>query len=133
MIILPAKNDFFHAVDKVWFEEIDIPEEEAEKQKAYWDRYHKDLMALPEDRKLRLQKDNTLDYLKKYQLTLIQLKSVMKVLGFYGGQVDNDEFDVDLVRAIEAFQRKYQLRHIDGMFGQLTYLKLEEVYSRKRR
>jgi len=59
-------------------------------------------------------------------LTAAQLKSQLRLLGVYGGDV-NDELTDDVFDAIVQFQRKHNLRHIDGVFGPLTYSEMEKV------
>ena len=120
------KKDFYHAIDEAWQKDINLSEVEANFRNEHWDHFQAYINSLNGTKKLATQKLNTLFYLEDYRLSVLQLKEQFKTLGLYKGEM-NDNLTDDVIYAIEKFQKLYNLRHIDGVFGPLTYLAMEEV------
>ena len=81
--------------------------------------------------RLALQRDNSLHYLYEWGLSARQLRVILKELG-YSVSVTIDDFDQELADALISFQETNCLRHIDGVFGPLTYTKMSDVWSLTR-
>jgi hypothetical protein len=97
-----------------------------EARNKHWDRFHAYVRSLEGAERLSVQQLNSLQYLGMWGLTVTQLRKELGMLGF--ATPDNSEFTPDLIRAIEDFQRTHCLRHIDGVFGQLTYRQMYELH-----
>ena len=127
VIDLKRQADFFHALNKVWEEEIKLLKDTAEDRNQYWDKFsHQVELMENSPAKYRIQRRETKKKLKKLSVSVYQLKEQLSAIGLYEGAVDN-RFTDDLIDAITNFQRIYNLRHHDGIFGELTYLELERV------
>jgi hypothetical protein len=123
-------TDFFHAIYSVRAEITTLPKQIAVKQNKHWDLFEQAVDSLTFAERLRVQKANTEFYLDKWHLSITQLKKELRFLGVYDGELD-DNFTDDVVHAIIWFQRIYNLRHIDGIFGPLTYSEMEKVARSK--
>jgi N-acetyl-anhydromuramyl-L-alanine amidase AmpD len=95
-------------------------------QHQHWDNFEATVGSLSAPEQRLVQRSNTESYLAKWHLTVAQLKSQLRLLGVYGGDV-NDELTNNVFDAIVQFQRKHNLRHIDGVFGPLNYSEMEKV------
>jgi hypothetical protein len=127
VIDLKRQSDFFFAAQKVWGKEINLLKETAADRNKYWDKFSHTVEAMENSpEKYRIQKRATKKKLKKFGLSIFQLKEQLKAIRLYEGTINN-QFTDDLVDVITAFQRIYNLRHHDGIFGELTYLELERV------
>jgi hypothetical protein len=122
------RRSFYHAVDSVRQELVNVDDDTLVARSAYWDTWNKRLAGLSEQERLQVLKKNTGQYLDKWSLSVAQLKQQLHELGYYDGPADDDLSD-SLVEAIKRFQRNYNLRHVDGVFGELTYLEMERVSS----
>jgi len=118
--------DFFHSIDGVRAELASISETFADLQHQHWDNFEATVGSLSAPEQRLVQRSNTESYLAKWHLTVAQLKSQLRLLGVYGGDV-NDELTNNVFDAIVQFQRKHNLRHIDGVFGPLNYSEMEKV------
>lgn len=119
--------DFFHAVDRVRIELANVPEAFAVHRHDHWDTFSEGVESLFSKERLMVQKRNTEHYLRKYRLSVVQLKKELGFLGVYDGAAVNDELTDDVIEAIIRFQRNHNLRHADGVFGPLTYSEMEKV------
>jgi hypothetical protein len=117
---------FYHAVDGVRAKLASISEVFMDLQHAQWDYFEAKVGSLTAFEQRSVQTSNTESYLTKWHLTIAQLKSQLKLLGVYDGDI-NDELTDDVFDAIIQFQRKHNLRHIDGVFGPLTDSEMEKV------
>jgi TIR domain/Putative peptidoglycan binding domain len=125
-VLLKSDTDFFRAIPIVWAEDRALEVQDKIARNEHWDSFEHYVEALPPNLQSAVQIANSIVYLATYGLSVFQLKKQMQVLGFYAGPID-DEFESDLVEAIVQFQVAYNLRHRDGIFGPLTYLKMAEV------
>lgn len=98
----------------------------AESRNRHWDAFEVSVLSLPPAERLQVQRLNTLHYLHEWGLSIRQLRAELAALGF-PTVGESDDFTDDLALAIESFQRKHCLRHIDGVFGPLTYLQMGNV------
>ncbi len=118
--------DFFHAVEGVCAKLVSVSDTFSVLQHEYWDRFEATVSSLSGPEQRRVQRSNTQSYLTKWHLSVAQLKSQLRFLSVYDGDV-NDELTDDVFDAIIRFQRKHNLRHIDGVFGPLTYSEMEKA------
>ena len=118
--------DFFHAVEGVRAELASVSEIFSALQHEHWDRFEATIGSLSDPEQRQIQRSNTESYLTKWHLSVTQLKNQLRLLGVYDGDV-NDELADDVFDAIIRFQRKHNLRHIDGVFGPLTYSEMGKV------
>lgn len=125
-------DTFFITIDRVWKEENDMPNILKEKRNQHWDKFQKYMDSLNEDEKLQAQIKNTSYYLNDYKISPGQLKENLASIGFFQAPLNN-ELDKTLIDSIIEFQRSQKLRHVDGVFGPLTYQKLIDVIERKNR
>lgn len=124
--VLKKDADFYHAIPTVWAEDRALTDAEKWERSEHWDHFRATVNLLPSDSRLKAQKENTLYYLRKYDITVRQLKEALSRLGVLEGPVD-DDLNAHLIRSILRFQVLQNLRHHDGVFGPLTYLKMAEV------
>jgi hypothetical protein len=123
---LTKDDDFYRAIAKVWAEDRKLGEQEKLERAEHWDHFRAVVNLLPTAGRLQVQMENTLHYLREYGLTVRQLKDALRRLGALKGVVD-DELDANLIQSLLQFQVLHNLRHHDGVFGPLTYLKMSEV------
>lgn len=126
LIVDVFRRSFYHAVDSVRAELVNVDDDTLAARSAYWDTWNERLAGLSDLQRLQTLKRNTRIYLDKWSLSVTQLKQQLQEFGCYDGPVDDDLSD-SLVEAIRLFQRNYNLRHVDGIFGELTYLEMERV------
>ncbi|MBK8563569.1 MAG: peptidoglycan-binding protein [Saprospiraceae bacterium] len=88
---------------------------------------------MSEEKLFEQQKRDSLNYLNIFGLTVSSLKEKLEKLGYFNNEID-ENFDKETVNALMKFQGDNEMRHIDGMFGELTFLmlglKLEELKSK---
>jgi hypothetical protein len=123
---LKSDSDFYRAIPTVWAEDRELADQARIARNIHWDSFERAVDALPRKHKRAVQIANSLSYLDKYGLTVPELKRQMMRLSAYVGEVD-DQFDSELIESIWQFQVAHNLRHHDGVFGPLTYLKMAEV------
>lgn len=123
-------DTFFSAIGRVWQEENEMPTFLKEKRNKHWDKFQVHMDSLHGEEKLQEQIQNTYSYLRDYKIAPQQLKEKLASIGFYQGSFNN-ELDKTLIDSIVEFQRSQNLRHVDGIFGPLTYQRLTEVVDRK--
>jgi hypothetical protein len=131
-IVSVFKYSFYHAVNSVRAELNNGKEDTLASRSAYWDTWNERLAGLSAEQRLHVIKNNTRHYLDAWSLSVKQLKQELQNLECYDGSIDDDLSD-SLVEAIRRFQRNYNLRHVDGVFGELTYLEMERVSSVRAR
>jgi hypothetical protein len=93
---------------------------------AHWDNFERRVSRLPQGDRYVVQRRNSLYYLNKWGLTVTQLRMALASLGFK--TVNNPDFTPDLAAALENFQRIHCLRHVDGVFGHLTYRQMYDLH-----
>jgi V8-like Glu-specific endopeptidase len=120
------------AVDKILKEENSLALPERERRNIHWDTYQKHMTAMNDEERFDCQKRNSLYYLDAYGMSTKMVKEHLASLEYYQGEI-NDQFTKELVGSIEHFQRLNNLRHVDGMIGQLTLKKIEEKLNDKFR
>jgi hypothetical protein len=126
---LRKDRDFYRAVSLVWSEDRTLSDSAKIYRAAHWDRFEDTVSRLTSEGRFEVQKANTLHYLEKYGLTVPELKAALRRIGFDCGEVD-DDISSNLIDAILRFQVAENLRHHDGVFGPLTYLRMAEVAHR---
>lgn len=124
--ITKLNADFFHAINKVRADLVDVSDDFAVHRHNHWDKFQNTVDSLTEPNKRNVQRLNTQFYLEEWHLSVSQLKKELHFLGVYNGKVD-DMLTDDVLDAIILFQRNHNLRHIDGVFGPLTYSEMEKV------
>ncbi len=126
-------DDFFAFLKFIKKRDSNLQQEFIEARNRHWDNFQRTVDSLDEDARFEVQKLNSLNYLEQFGLTVKELKGELFRLGYYKGEVDNN-FSVDLVKALMEFQRMNNMRHVDGVFGPLTYQmmaeKLKEMLSK---
>lgn len=127
-----AKLNFYHAVGMVRSELASDSEEEAILRNEHWDRFGRAVTALQGWLSISVQRDNSLHYLDKYELSVSQLQRQLAHLGVYSGGIDG-HFTEAVAEAIMKFQRLHNLRHVDGVFGPLTYLAMADAAEINKR
>ncbi|HWN41207.1 MAG TPA: TIR domain-containing protein [Thermoanaerobaculia bacterium] len=123
---LKSDRDFFRAIPTVWAEERNLDDIERRARNRHWDQFENLVQSLPQADKGTVQAANSVYYLRKYGLTTSQLKEQLSRFGSYSGAI-NDDFDEEVTDALLEFQASFNLRHIDGIFGPLTYLVMAEA------
>jgi len=123
---LRRDGDFYRATAQVWSEERTLTADQRVGRAEHWDDFAALVDAVGDSERLRIQCENTRHYLRKYGLTVRELKKALHDLESYDGLVD-DELDERLVVALVRFQVAHNLRHHDGVFGPVTYLKMAEL------
>jgi hypothetical protein len=123
---LKKDRDFYRAVSLVWSEDRGHSEKAKVERALHWDGFEDAVGHLPTEERVAVQEANTLYYLVKYGLTVPELRAALGRLGYNTGEPSED-VGPDLVGAIVRFQVAENLRHHDGVFGPLTYLKMAEV------
>lgn len=123
-------KEFFYAADGVRAELVHVLENVAMHRHTHWDTFEAAVASLDSTEKREVQRRNTMYYLDRWHLTVFQLKQQFKNLGVYNNELDN-VFTDDLIVAITRFQYSHNLRHVDGVFGPLTYLEMEKVIRSK--
>ena len=96
----------------------------------HWDKFDSYVSSLTGANKFKVQKLNCLHYLQQWGLTVAQLRTELGRLGFHTSE--SVEFTEDLAAALEQFQTTHCLRHVDGVFGQLTYRQMYELHRSNR-
>lgn len=118
------------AVNKMIEEENSLSIGDRENRNKHWDSFQKYMEGLSEKALFLHQKKNSLFYLDRYDLSVTEIKKKLNYLGYYNGAIDN-EFTKDFVIAVKSFQRLNNMRHIDGMIGELTLKELETRVNEK--
>ena len=113
------------AVNKTLEEERGFSRAELESRNKYWDSFQKHMEALDGEDLFLHQKKNSLYYLEKYGVSVHEVKKYLHLLGYYKGDIDN-EFTKELADSIKTFQILNNMRHVDGMIGEMTLKEIEE-------
>lgn len=113
------------AVNKTLEEEQALSNAELESRNRFWDTYYEHMQSLDKETLFLYQKKNSVLYLETYGVSVQEIKRHLSFLGFYEGADDND-FTPEFVEAVRKFQSLSNMRHIDGMIGELTLKELEE-------
>jgi hypothetical protein len=123
--ITEIEDAFVKSFESLKQEERELPPSFIEQRNRHWDRYDEHMQGLDGQQRFESQRENSLVYLKKFGITVQDLKERLAKLGYYKGDINN-VFSQDLAKAIEHFQKINNMRHIDGMFGELTFEKMAE-------
>jgi len=121
-----ARDNFYHAVEMVKNDFNNSSPNEALLRYAHWNRFDNKVKSLNKSVSIEVQRLNSLYYLKEYGLSVKQLKEQLTILDVYHG-VLNDSFTAEVADSIINFQRYHYLRHIDGVFGPLTYIAMYDA------
>jgi hypothetical protein len=121
-----ARKDFYAPAARLLAEELNLDDAFQKSRNEYWDAFGRRVDAQMPEMKRVYQKANTLCYLREYGLTIRQLKGALKELRVQPGEI-NDDYEESVAVALEAFQRRFNLRHVDGIFGPVTYLMMRQV------
>ena len=124
--LFDLKQTLYGAMEKLNIEESSLTPEELARRGGYWDEYQTYLDSLSGTEKFAAQRDNSLFYLRKYGVTVTDIKESLKQLGYYSGEM-GDDFTPELAEAVVRFQRLTNMRHVDGVIGELT---LQQINSR---
>jgi hypothetical protein len=92
----------------------------------HWDKFDAHVSSLEGDDRFRTQKANSIHYLRTWGLTVAQLRNALASLGFPTST--DPAFTPDLAKALQDFQKTHCLRHVDGVFGQLTYRQMYDLH-----
>jgi hypothetical protein len=97
-----------------------------EDRREVYKKYSEHLDALPPEQSLKAREFFTRLWLKSKDLTVTQLKALLNRLGYYHGALD-DTFDLALADSIILFQKEHNLQPADGIAGEYTIAKLQEL------
>ncbi len=114
------------AVMQTLDEENALTESQLNGRNNHWDSFQAFMDSLGPKERFQHQKKNSLYYVDKYGVSVSQLKEHLTTLTMYKGAID-DVFTEELADSIERFQKLSNMRHVDGVVGQLT---LREIESR---
>lgn len=121
------------AVVRTIDEENALTQSELEGRNNHWDSFQSFIDSLNEKDRFQRQKENNLYFVSRYGVSISHLKEHLKTLKLYSGPVD-EPFTKEFAEAIEKFQKLANMRHVDGIIGQLTLreidLRLREKESR---
>jgi hypothetical protein len=92
----------------------------------YWDQYDDGISQLSGRDKFRAQRANSLNYLRMWHLSVEQLRVALGALGYPTPAAD--DVTEGLVSALERFQQDHCMRHVDGIFGELTYAQMYALH-----
>lgn len=120
------EDEFFKSLENIKDEELMMTKEFITRRNRHWDEFQKYIDTLPSNERFEVQKLNSISHLNKFHLTVKDLKQKLSLLNFFDGNID-DDFTEDLAHALTEFQRLNNMRHIDGVFGELTYEKMAEL------
>lgn len=129
-VVSELRRRLYSAGDRVNKEESDLSRDEIEARARHFDKYQAYMDSLTDAERFQAQRDNTLLYLSEFGLAVSDIKKYLTRLDLYSGTMD-DEFTPDLAKAIETFQRTHDLRHVDGMVGELTLKQMEYQLRRE--
>lgn len=121
-------DDFFEYLKFIEKQNRNLTHEFISERNEHWENFQETIDALDADLKFEVQKMNTLSYLHTYGLTVTELKVKLLQLGHFTGEVNNS-FTTEVVESLIKFQRMNNLKHVDGVFGPLTYAKMAEKYK----
>lgn len=128
---LYCTGSLLRAVEKVRQTEDSLTEEAIDSRNDWWDDYQRYIDNLPPDERFQAQRLNSLVYMEHFGLSVHELKAHLATLGFYNGPID-DEFDPATASSLEKLQRRNNLRHVDGICGQVTIHTLFQLLGRVR-
>ncbi|PHI18013.1 hypothetical protein CEQ90_20145 [Lewinellaceae bacterium SD302] len=92
---------------------------EDERLKRYI-KYTNYLNRMPEDKRLLSQIRLNRSRLEKMNMKVSELKNILKVEGFFHGEVD-DEINKELIDSISLLQSACNIIPVDGIFGPVTF------------
>jgi hypothetical protein len=128
--VTKLESDFLRAVEQVRSQEAALTPEYRQWRSKIFDDFSEHLESLPAQEQLSNQEQFSRSYLKDLKITLPEIKTMLKKLGYYDGAVD-DSFTPELAEAIKSFQGKNSVKPVDGIFGNLTYAKLAELVQQQ--
>jgi hypothetical protein len=123
--ILEVKGLLTQAATNLRAAEKDLTPEERARRDQHWDEYQNYMEQLSPPERFRAQRINSEFYLRTCGLDLSYVKQQLVDLGYSPGKID-DEFTQECAAAIEEFQRTNNMRHVDGMIGELTIRQLSD-------
>lgn len=119
------------AVERVLEGEDSLSPEAIDSRNAWWDSFQDHIDRISPSERFEAQRLNSLVYLDQFGLSVRELKTHLTTLGFYSGPMD-DEFDQATALSLEKLQRRQNMRHVDGICGQLTIHTLFILLGRVR-
>ena len=125
-VLRPIGSSFYRFVEDIRKEEMNTPEDEVVARNRRWDKFCELIQTLPRDECLARQIKYNQKASKRLGLEIADVKLQLRMLGYFEGQIDNS-VDGHFVDCISRFQRRNNLRHIDGIFEDLTYLAMEAL------
>jgi len=128
--LVELEDEFFKHLATLKKEDDSLPKEYIEKRNRHWDNFERYVQSLDTEKRFQVQKSISLYYLEEYNISVKELKERLVCLGYYKGRID-DDFTEDLAEALTEFQRLNNMRHIDGVFGPLTYEKMTQKLQDK--
>lgn len=124
-------NKLFTTLNQVQQNEQNISEEARKIRQKNYDSWTINILSkMDEKKKMITQESLTITHLKREGFEVRQIKSMLEQLGYYHGDVDQ-KFDLELVEAVEKFQKENVLGEPDGIAGSITISKIAELLQGK--
>jgi len=123
--VIEIEDRFIASIKPIQEQERELERLKIKARNRYWDEYHSYIESLDGETLFDVQRLNNLHYLHEFGLSVEDLKKNLARLGYYKGKID-DEHSHELVNAIVEFQVVNNMRHVDGIFGELTFQKMVE-------
>ncbi len=131
-LINQQRESLQEAVDRIIAEEDALSSQEIENRNRHWDKFQHYLESIDKTRLFEHQRKNNVFLLRRRGLTAMDVKRHLMALGYYEGAIDND-FNYEFVEAVTRFQQHTNMRHVDGIVGELTLAKIQEKLAHKSR
>jgi hypothetical protein len=121
-------QDIIVSLETIAEQESLLSDEDRDKREKVFQGYADRLKKLPLEERLKRQKKYTIQHLNKAEISIYDLKEMLKKLGFHQGEINN-KFNEELAASISKFQEKYHVTPIDGTCGPKTLSKLREIIA----